>query len=202
MNQETFIPGMIGRKIAATLLGLFILALGMIWLWRPIKLAAYGGRATVEVIAVEAVRPGQEPFRLTTRKAVADAEDFTRKTVFKYVIRFDTEDGRQIETYLNYGQVLRPMRSITDQVNVHYNKADPTDLVEAWSPRTGAFGVFFAIIGLIIFVTQLTILLHARTPIVIDSIHAMVNEGNKSVEPEAVGAPPKDQEERGAETKG
>jgi hypothetical protein len=61
MNQEVYIPGMVGRKILSTLLGLMITAFGAFWLWHPLKLGVTGGAAEAEVIYVEMQKPAQEP---------------------------------------------------------------------------------------------------------------------------------------------
>jgi hypothetical protein len=69
--------------------------------------------------------------------------------------------------------VVRPRLSITDPVRINYSKENTADVIEAWSVRTYAFGVFFLIIGLMITITQIIILKNARTPIVIDSINSL-----------------------------
>lgn len=197
MEQKTFTPGMVGRKIAGVLLGVSILSSGVIWLWHPMTLWFTGVKTDAQVVRVEKDKPGQEPIQLTTRKEVMDSEDPTRNAVFKYWVRFTTEDGKEVESLLNYGQVVRPLRSITDIVGICYDRNNPTDLVETdylikftfrdkpyqWikmlSVRSSAFGMFFVVIGLLIFITQLIILLHARKPIVIDGIHSMAQDAGK-----------------------
>jgi hypothetical protein len=118
-------------------------------------------------------KPGQEPVRLDTRKKVEDAEDPTRNAVYSYFVQFPGEGGEQQETSLNYAQVLRPLLSIGDSVNVRYDKDNPTDVIHVDSVRTWAFGCFFLAVGLLLFLPQLFILLKARTPIVIDSIQPL-----------------------------
>jgi hypothetical protein len=139
-----------------------------------------GGTATAQVVYIEMKKPGQEPVRLTTRKEVADAADPTRNAVFTYIVRFNTQAGEPVEARLNYGQVVRPRLSITDPVKINYSKGNPTDLVEAWSVRTYAFGIFFLVIGLMISVTQAILLKNARKPIIIDSIHSMAGSQKKT----------------------
>lgn len=198
-EDSVFVPGMVGSKIATVILGLAITAVGVVWLWHPVTLYLFGGDATAEVVYVEMQKEGQEPVRLSNRKDLADAEDPTRNAAFIYFVRFRIQEGeggdlgeetqvtarREIITRLNYGQVLRPMLEIGDEVWVAYDKGDPTDLVDVGDVTTWAFGIFFFCIGLLITISQGIILYYSRTPVYLDSIGSEmteVAEGEESLE--------------------
>ena len=170
MSEQTYTPGMTGRKTAAVVFGALVVLFGLWWLMHPLGLLFFGAKAQATVVYVLQEKPGQEPVRLDTRKKVEDAEDPTRNAVYSYHIQFEGEAGDMIQSTLNYAQVRRPGLSIGDTVRIRYDRQDPADVIHVDSVRTWAFGCFFVAVGLLLFLPQLFILLHARKPIVVDSI--------------------------------
>ena len=167
---DVFVPGMVGAKIVAVTFGVVVTLAGFWWLAHPVRVLLTGEAAVAQVVAVIRQYPGQEPEAITSRKEIRKLEDQTRTAVFKYRLRFEENDGARREALLNYGQVVRPMYSIGDEVRITYVPGRPDDLIHTWNIRTWAFGIFFTLIGLIIVWSQSVILAHARKPILIDGL--------------------------------
>jgi hypothetical protein len=167
---EVFIPGMVGLKVLASLVGLAITLIGVAWLWHPVALLLTGRSAEAQVVAVLQEFPGQEPIAIQSRKELRKINDQNRTAIFKYRLRFALESGATHEALLNYGQVVRPLYSIGDRMRIVHAVDDPADIIRPWDVRTWAFGVFLFLIGLVTTASQVFILWHARRPIVVDPI--------------------------------
>jgi hypothetical protein len=188
-GTQTFTPGMAGRKLAGMLLGAAIMLFGVFWQWEPARLFLTGETVDAKVVYVIEAKPGQEPIKHDTRKAVAEAEDPTRNATFFYHLRFTTAAGHEVTAPLNYGQALRPLHSIGDTLAVAYDPAAPETIIDMWSVRTWAFGFFFMGTGLLIFVPQWWLFRAAKRPIVLDQIRDFEDiakkgaDGEKTVPP-------------------
>lgn len=169
-GTQTFTPGMFRRKLAAFLFGCAVLAFGVYWQAKPAWLLLRGETTEARVAYVLEVKPGQEPVKHDTRKAVAEAEDPTRNATFLYHVRFTTAAGRTVTAPLNYGQAHRPIHSVNDPIPIAYDPDNPEDLIDRWSVRTWAFGFFFMGIGVFIAIPQWFLLRAANRPIVLDQI--------------------------------
>lgn len=71
------------------------------------------------------------------------------------VLRFETADGRHIDTEAMYGRSPPPARK-GDSVTVLYDPADPTRAALD-QPGVGAFGVLFSVLGVLLAVVGLVI---------------------------------------------
>lgn len=169
-GTQTYTPGMRKRKLATVLLGAAITVFGVFWQLEPAKLFLFGASTEAKVAYVLEVKPGQDPVKHDTRKAVSEAEDPTRNATFFYYLRFDTPEGRTVTARLNYGQALRPIHSINDPLLIAYDPKDPENIIDKWSVRTWAFGFFFMGTGLFILVPQWWLFRAANKPIVLDQI--------------------------------
>jgi hypothetical protein len=173
---ETFTPGGVPSKLVAVGLGVSLLIVGAAWLIRPTLLLLAGASARAEVVEVQLLKPGQDPIRLTSNKAVGAAEDYTRNGIFTYVVAFTPDDGRPVRATYDVGHVVRAQYRIGQTLNIRFDPDDPTDLTAPRSIATWTFGGFFAGIGLIIIITQGWVLFYARRPIVITPLHIRTNE--------------------------
>jgi hypothetical protein len=169
-GSRTYTPGLVRRKRLATLLGLAVFAFGCWWQWPAARLFLFGGVAEATVIFVLEEKPGQEPVKLDSRRAVSQAEDPTRNATYLYWVRFADASGAMIEAPLNYGQALRPLHSVGDRIVVAYDPGDARNLIDRWSVRTWAFGFFFMGVGALIAGPQFLVLRAATRPILIDPI--------------------------------
>jgi hypothetical protein len=143
---------------------------GVFWSWQPLRLVVAGETAEAKVAFVIEEKLGQEPIKHDTRRSVQAAEDPTRNATYFYHLRFVTSAGKTVTAPLNYGQVLRPILSIGDRVQIVYAPDDPSTIIDKWSIRTWAFGIFFTGIGMMIFLSQLFVYRAADRPIILDSI--------------------------------
>lgn len=182
-EPQTYTPGYRIPKLLGVLLGIGIMAIGGLWLKHPLALVFKGNTAVATIANVIQEYPEQEPEIITSNREIRQINDFTRTAVFKYTVRFETNDGEIQEGILNYGQVLRPLHKIGEKIEIAYNPENPSELVRTWDIkrignfriymldlRTWAFGIFFLIIGFLIAATQFILLWYADKPIVIDSI--------------------------------
>jgi hypothetical protein len=168
--DATYTPGMIGQKLLAIGVGLVILLVGIAWLARPTMLLLTGQTAEATVVAVVVEKPGQTPVELTTRNEVDGAEDQTRNATYTYRIRYAGPEGEPVEAIYDIGHVVRPQRSIGDELTVRVDPGDPSNVTGPYDIASWTFGGFFAVIGLVIVVTQAVVLVHARRPIEIDAL--------------------------------
>jgi hypothetical protein len=185
-GTQTFTPGMAGRKLAGMLLGVAIVLFGVFWQWEPSRLFLFGETTDAKVAYVIESKPGQEPIKHDTRKAVGEAEDPTRNATFFYHLRFTTAAGQEVTAPLNYGQALRPLHSIGDTLVVSYDPKAPETIIDKWSVRTWAFGFFFVGTGLLILVPQWWLFRAANRPIVLDQIRDFDDIAAKAIAPPPV----------------
>jgi hypothetical protein len=169
-GTQTYTPGMWRRKLLTVLLGAAITLFGVFWQLEPARLFLFGESTEAKVAYVLEVKPGQEPVKHDTRKAVSEAEDPTRNATFYYYMRFVTPKGDTVTAQLNYGQALRPIHSINDPLMIAYDPERPETIIDKWSVRTWAFGFFFMGTGLLILIPQWFLLRAANKPIVLDQI--------------------------------
>ena len=186
-GSQTYTPGLKSVKLAVTFFGALIFLTGILWLMMPIRLLLLGSTAEAQVQFVMEEKPGQEPVRLDTRKAVDEASDPTRNATYVYHVIFETESGQIIQTTLNYAQVNRPILSIGDSFLIAYDRKKPLTIIDKWSVRTWAFGMFFTGIGLFIFIPQILFFMTANKPILLDSIRDY--EDDKGSQPQPVSDP-------------
>ena len=186
-GRWTYTPGKRGLKFMTTLLGALIVAFGIWWQWDNFVLVLFGESTSAKVAYVVEERLGQEPVKLDTVRAVADANDPTRNATFYYHVVFTTQAGEDVTARLNYGQAVRPLLSIGTDVFVAYDPEDPSVVIRAWDHHefsvfgnvfqlhlpnlsTWAFGFFFMGTGLLLFIPQLFLFLAAGKPIILDPI--------------------------------
>lgn len=169
-GRQIYTPRHKGWKLLAVLFGVAVLAFGFWWQLKPVRLVLFGGTAEARVAYVKETRPGLEPIFHDTVKSVGEAEDPSRKAVYYYFVRFETDIGQIVTAQLNYGHTLRPLLTIGEVVTIAYERANPENIIDKWSVRTWAFGFFFIACGLLIFIPQVMIYRAAGKPIVVDSI--------------------------------
>lgn len=169
-GTQTFTPGMKMAKLAVCGLGLALTLFGVWWQTENIRLFLLGDTTTATVVSVSELKTGQATVVLDTRKAVGDAVDPTRNTLYHYNIQFKDTTGREHTTILNYGQLLRPLLSIGDKVTIAYDTEKPSVVIDKYDIRTWAFGGFFFGIGLLMLIPQWFLWRTADKPIVLDQI--------------------------------
>ena len=182
-EPKTYTPGYRIPKFIGVLLGIALMLVGGMWIKHPLSLVLNGKPAEGTIANIIQQYPEQEPETITSNREIRQINDFTRTAVFKYTVRFEAEDGTVLEGLLNYGQVLRPLHTIGEKVQIAYNPENPSELIRTWDVRrigklkfylldlrTWSFGIFFLIIGFLIALTQGILLYFANKPIVIDSI--------------------------------
>jgi len=173
--QHTFAyytPGYAGLKLVMIVFGLVLFGLGFSQLWTPLRLLAFGNRATAEATNVIKSSRGLPDVVLADDVQVqANLETRDRSHVFWNQFRFHTADGRTVEVRANVGSQLKPLYPLVNADGlpttdvIYYDAARPEVVVFPYIISTWFAAGALAIGGLLIVMIGSVLLYWAKKPI-------------------------------------
>jgi hypothetical protein len=105
-----YTPGYAGAKIAMICFGVVLFCLGLTQIWTPLRLLAFGNRATAEVTVVIKTKKGTPDVILRDDVQIqANLERRDRSHVFWNEFSFHSADGRIVCVRANVGSQLKPL---------------------------------------------------------------------------------------------
>ncbi len=132
----TYTPGYAVMKMAMIGLGLAFFAAGLIQLWTPLRLLAFGNRAVAEATTVTKIKAGIPDVILTDDPQIqANLEPRDRSYVFWNEFRFHASDGRVVNVRATVGSQVRPLYPLVNADGlpttdvVYYDPARPQVVV-------------------------------------------------------------------------
>lgn len=171
-KTQTYLPGFVPHKIAMTLAGIGLIALGLIELGPTIKTALTGESTIAIASKVVKERIGADSVDLTSDAAILQSkESFDRSFVFWNYFKFETADGEVVEFRADTGKQLEPAYTLRDpdglptSVRVLYFPATPKEAIIPSSYSTWFLSGVLMLVGTLTTIFGGLLLYYARKPI-------------------------------------
>lgn len=135
-SAGTYTPGYAKCKLLMVLGGIVLFILGFVQVATPLRLIAFGKRATAEATVVVKTKEGLPDKILTDDLQVQAAiETRDRSYIFWNDFKFHAEDGSVIQVRAPIGSLIKPLYPLSDADGlptsdlVYYNPAHPQQVV-------------------------------------------------------------------------
>jgi len=141
-SPGVYIPGHAAQKVMMILFGIMLLTLGLVHLWQPLRLFAFGSRVRAEAVSITKTKQGLPDLVLTDDVEVqSKLEPHDRSYIFWNEFRFLTADGTPVTVRATVGSQLKPLYTLLDPDGL-----PTTDLV-CYDPANPGTYVFPMLIG-------------------------------------------------------
>lgn len=167
-----YTPGYAGAKIIMICLGVVLFVLGLTQLWTPLRLVAFGNRATAEATLVIKTKKGSPDVILRDDVQIqANLERRDRTHVFWNEFSFHLPDGRIVNVRANVGSQLKPLYPLINDDGlpstdlVYYDPNHPESVVFPLIISTWFAAGAMAIGGLLMVFIGSVLLYWAKQPI-------------------------------------
>ncbi len=172
-----YTPGYAWPKRLMALGGLALFVLGFWQIHTPLRLLAFGTRATAEALDVVKSKPGLPDLVLHDDAQVqAHAETHDRSYVFWNDFQFHTTDGQAVTVRAPVGSQLKPLYALLDPDGlpttdvVYYDSHDPGTVVFPRIISTWFAPGAMAFVGLLAFMIGSVLLYWSDKPIVLPHV--------------------------------